>query len=221
MQFAEDIIIRNVVSLNDKNKMVGGCDNYSLVVSVSLVILVCVALYFAYSFYTKAPQTNTQPELSNQIIQQQNQPQELQQIKVNINNAQERPINFLRDYDYRTLYDPLVAPRRRDDYNLPVLPLPTRGYPSAFKKMGILIDKNASNDDKYKILVLMGRNTFPNSSVYEYYVTENSKDSVLKFDIDKTREIQTDDKIKVNELDKDYTVVLDKTLGYQYDPYLY
>jgi hypothetical protein len=131
------------------------------------------------------------------------------------------PFEIMRDYDYRTLNDPLVAPRRRDDYNLPVLPLPTRGFPAPYKKMGLLIDKSAPNDDRYKILLLMGRNKHPNSTVYDYYAVENDKNSSLKFDIDKTRELQSDDKVKINELGKIYTVIIDKILGYEYDPYFY
>jgi hypothetical protein len=66
----------------------------------------------------------------------------------------------MRDYDYRTLNDPLVAPRRRDDYNLPVIPYPSRGFPPPFKKVGLLIDNSSSENDKYKILLLMGRNKY-------------------------------------------------------------
>ncbi len=131
------------------------------------------------------------------------------------------PFKLLREYDYRTLNDPLVAPRRRDDYNLPVLPYPTRGYPAPYKKVGILIDKTAHDNDKYKILLLMGRNTHPNSTAYDYYAVENDKNSALKFDINKTREMQSGDVVKIEELNKTYTVVIDKVLGYEYDPYLY
>jgi hypothetical protein len=115
----------------------------------------------------------------------------------------------------------LVAPKRRDDSNLPVLPLPTRGYPTGFKKMGMLINKSLSNDDKYKILLLMGRQTYPNSNTYEYYAIEDKLDTGAKFVLDKTREIQTDDVVNVKDLGIDYTVVIDKMLGYSYDAYLY
>jgi hypothetical protein len=149
-------------------------------------------------------------------INNQNQNQNQEQIPVPPN-----PINIWREYDYRALNDPLVAPRRRDDYNLPVLPLPTRGFPSPYKKVGILINREANDNDRYKILLLMGRNTYPSSTAYEYYAVENDKNSSLKFDINKTREMQSGDKVKIEELDKIYTVVMDKILGYEYDPYIY
>lgn len=131
------------------------------------------------------------------------------------------PFDFMREYDYRTLNDPLVEPRRRDDYNLPVLPVPTRGFPPPFKKMGVLVNEEANDNDKFKFLLLMGRNRFPNSNVYNYYAVENDKNSALKFHIHKTKELQSDDHVKIPELHNNYKVVLDKTLGYEYDPYIY
>jgi hypothetical protein len=131
------------------------------------------------------------------------------------------PANIMRDYDYRALNDPLVAPRRRGDYNLPVLPLPSRGFPAPYKKVGVLIDKSTDNNDRYKILLLMGRNTYPSSTAYDYYVVENDKNSSLKFDIHKNRELQTGDIVHVHELNKEYKVFMDRILGYEYDPYLY
>lgn len=126
-----------------------------------------------------------------------------------------------REYDYRTYHDPLVSPKRRDDYNLPVLPVPTRGYPAPFKKMGLLINNDVHNHEKYKILILMGRNKFHNSNVYDYYAVDNDKESVLKFNIDSTKELQNNDVVFIKELNTSYQVSLDKILDADYDPYIY
>ncbi len=126
-----------------------------------------------------------------------------------------------RTYDYSTLYDPLVAPRRRDDYNLPFPAISTRGYSAPYKKVGYLIDKNAENKDKYKILLLMGRQKYPNSTIYQYYATEKALPSGLKFELDRTQEFQSDDTVTISNLGKTYTVAVDKLLDYEYNPYLY
>lgn len=220
--------------LFDEPQFIGGGDNdaINITVYILLFLIIIIALYIIYGYYTNLSQQIQLVNMNTMKLQEQSPPSQVQQMSPNpqpnkllidvINNRDIKvPINPFREYDYRTLHDPLVAPRRRDDYNLPVLPLPTRGYPSAFKKMGLLIDKKARNDDKYKILLLMGRNTFPNSTSYDYYAVENIPYSALKFDIKNTRELQTGDEVKIHELNKNYSVTLDKMLGYEYDPYIY
>ncbi|ATZ80735.1 hypothetical protein BMW23_0689 [Bodo saltans virus] len=220
--------MESINPLAELTYMKGGFDNMTQTINIIILVLILAIIYFVYRFYQEYKNG-----LNNPVVQILNEQQSIpeipeQKIKININNDNDNNnnnnnnrLNPLREYDYRALYDPLVAPRRRDDSNLPVLPLPTRGYPIAFKKMGILIDKTAPNDDKYKILLLMGRTIYPNSNSYEYYVTENTPHSAIKFDINKTRELQTDDTVNVKELNKDYTVIMDKMLGYSYDPYIY
>lgn len=181
-------------------------------------------------------QQHPQQQLQNNEImtqQSEDQNQQMQQgsVKINIHKVDKEvpffprktAFDLWREYDYRTLNDPLVAPRRRDDFNLPVLPLPTQGYPAPYKKVGLLVDRKTHDNDRYKFLILMGRNTHPGSYHFEYYAAENDKASVLKFDVCKRgkHELQTDDKVRIGELDRTYTVVMDRILGYEYDPYLY
>jgi hypothetical protein len=132
--------------------------------------------------------------------------------------------NIQREYDYRTLNDPLTAPRRRDDYNFvpPLIPYPTRGGPSDYRKVGTLIDKTADNDSKYKFLFIYGRQKWRGSSYYEYYVTTSDKDENLKFDLPKVRtELLGGESVTVDELSKTYDVTIDKTLDIMYDPYVF
>jgi len=195
-------------------------------------VLIIIAAYAVYKFAThykdmteKLEQVdNRQTALAEETASKQ---ESHKRLLINVNHQmqpQNRPrVNPIREYDYRTLYDPLVAPRRRDDYDLPVLPYPTRGYPNPFHKMGLLIDRHADNNDRYKILLLMGRNTYPGSRTFEYYATENLPNSGIKFNIEKRngRELYTDDSVKIRELNnKHYRVVLDQPLGYSYDPYI-
>jgi hypothetical protein len=140
------------------------------------------------------------------------------------------PINPAREYDYRTFSDPLVPPYKRSDYDLTfppgmvggTMPIATRGYPSGFKKMGILNDKNAPNDDKFKFMTIMGRQTYPGSNQYDYYITETKEDSPLKFDLkDLRKELNDGDSIQLSDLDKTYTVKLDRDLGFRYTPFVF
>lgn len=126
-----------------------------------------------------------------------------------------------REYDYRTFEDPLVPPYKRDDYMLSYPSYPTRGFPTAFKKMGLLIDDTASNDDQYKFMILVGRQKYQNSNYYDYYVTENKIDATLKFDLQNIhKEYMDDDKITIPELNKTYRIKIDRNLGFEYNPYV-
>ena len=88
--------------------------------------------------------------------------------------------------------------------------------------MGLLIDKEAANDDPYKFMVLMGRQKYPRSSVYEYYVTENKNDSALKFDLPSVqKELMSDDTLEITDLGKTYTTKIDKNLTFEYNPFSY
>lgn len=133
------------------------------------------------------------------------------------------PASLLREYDYRNLGDPLVAPRKRNWDDLPI-PLPsiyTRGYPTEYSKKGTLIDHKADNSDPYKFMFLMGRQKYPGSDWYEYYVTETNSDGRLKFDVHhRHKEIFSGDKITIPELNKTYEAKIDKTFSYEYNPYI-
>jgi hypothetical protein len=226
----------NYIPIDAPSRMImigGNNDNNQTLLYIGLVVLVAFILYNIWNNYNSlASKVQTQQQTISQVQQQAQQAQQAQQqaqqeaqkqVSINVTKpgVTYPPVNPWREYDRRVLRDPLVAPRRRDDYNLPVLPVPTRGYPASFKKMGLLIDNKAQSNDRYKILLLMGRNQHPGSVFYDYYAAENLPDSAVKFNIEKTREFQTNDTIKIPELNRTYTVVLDKMLGYSYDPYIY
>lgn len=134
-------------------------------------------------------------------------------------------VPLVREYDYRTFNDPLVPPYKRSDYEPSILSAPsfaTRGYPTAFKKIGVLNDQSANNADKYKFMILMGRQTYPGSNYYDYYVIENKDESSLKFDLkDLHKEMNDGDIITINELGKTYTLKVDRDLGFRYSPFLF
>lgn len=129
--------------------------------------------------------------------------------------------NPIREYDYRALKDPLVPPYKRSDYGPPLPSYPTRGFPAGFRKMGTLIDETADNNDPYKFMILVGRQTYYGSNMYDYYVTDTNKEQMIKFDLQKKRkEIMTDDKVYVVELKKTYTAKIDRNVGFDYNPFV-
>lgn len=197
-----------------------------------LAIIACLIIYqlfFADSQTKQCPACDCTMSTNNCKCPSCGTPEEEKKIIVNVNNDENLPpiVNPAREYDYRTFNDPLVPPYKRSDYDhsFPppgIPPIATRGYPTAFKKMGLLTDKNAPNDDKYKFMIIMGRQTYPGSNYYDYYVVENSDESALKFDMKNMhKELNDDDEVEIPDLNKTYTVKLDRDLGFRYTPFVF
>lgn len=136
-----------------------------------------------------------------------------------------RIANATRNYDYHAFGDPLAPPYRRDEYQVPMVGIPTKGYPSTFKKMATLMctDEHVAIDDPYKFLFLMGREKYPGANSYDYYAVEKNSDGggVLKFDLPrKSGEFNTGDTIEIYDLKRKYRVKMDQLDGFRYDPYI-
>lgn len=124
-----------------------------------------------------------------------------------------------REYDYRALTDPLVAPKKRDDYNFPFPSIATRDSYAPYKRMGTLVNKDAPIDDPYRFLHLIGRQRYRSSDYYDYYATEKGSEGngVLKFPInDRHKELYTGDTITISQLNATYEVHIDKNLEFEY-----
>jgi len=181
---------------------------------------------------------NNDPELSKYITYYKNTKSNdptinklLDIILLQMTNNNTRSIGeVINDYDRRAVSDKLTPPRKLDDTS----PIPpnvlypnlfgqfTRGEPGKFRKMGYLTDLSGNNEDKYKFLTLMGRQKYPNSSRYEYYITSNDKNDNFKIELGNIRkELDTGDTLSVSELGKDYKVTIDKNIDYEYSPYLF
>lgn len=138
------------------------------------------------------------------------------------------PVDPIKIYDYRVLEDPMKDPKRRLPRYLmgptvasPLFNFPTRGLRDSFSQQGYLIDNRASTSDSNKILQLFGRQKWPNSSRYEYYVTFQSGDKDRKYDLDRyTKELYDKDEVLVDILnDRRYEVKLFKQEGLEYNPF--
>ncbi len=137
------------------------------------------------------------------------------------------PIDPLRKFDYDAMYDEFTPPFRRSYYDLynyamspGLYPTYTRGPPGRFRKIGMLIGQDVSHDDKYKFLLLIGREKYPGRD-YEYYVTMTNNHDKMKIYIDtKGKEITDGDIVIIPEMQGyKYMFKEDKDLSPRYDPY--
>ncbi len=92
--------------------------------------------------------------------------------------------NYLDQRDAQTLLNPLAPPERRvPEYQYPFnyiksqINIPTRGYPENYQMLGVLLRENT--ETAYK---LFGRQTYPGSDLWEYYV-ENDKYNNVKLPV--------------------------------------
>ena len=93
--------------------------------------------------------------------------------------------NFIIKRDKNVFYDVFTPPERRipeylypNDYVKKNINYPTRGYPEHYQLVGVVLRN--STETAYN---LFGRQTFPKSNKYEYYVQSNLNDNNIKIPI--------------------------------------
>jgi hypothetical protein len=135
--------------------------------------------------------------------------------------------NELRKRDIRSVHDPLSPPDRRlprhiypskkikKNFNYP-----TRGYPDDYHMLGIL-----SRESDEKMLKLFGRQTYPGSSQWEYYLLKNGLESI-KIPIKKGNNLEIDnnellDVPQLNMSRGKFKVTLYKLDAPRYNPHIY
>lgn len=109
-------------------------------------------------------------------------------VNNNINNNIDIDIekhNFIEKRDKNVLYDTFSPPERRIpeylypyDYVKKNINYPTRGLPEHHQLVGVVL--RDSTETAYN---LFGRQTFPKSNQYEYYVQSNLNDNSIKIPI--------------------------------------
>lgn len=236
---------------NKKNMRGGGHNN-----NLNIIILIVVILMFLYMYY----QNNQNNQTNKNVIQTPNistpmqndktynseKQQEEQKVKKIVKIQKQNPqLNqeiidpeiivpeiypILREYDYRTLSDPLTPPYKRDDDMIPanviapdLFGIYTQGGPLPFIKVGKLVDNKAKNDEPYKFLILFGRRRYSGSNLYDYYATTTNRDDYLKFDLDCKNvryELYTGNHVFIPELKKKYEVIIDRQMDFTYTPYM-
>jgi hypothetical protein len=189
----------------------GGSIDYTNVVIIILLVFIIIIL-IAHFLKTVMPNIMPTSEDKNKVI---------------IENEILPPRDVLKDMDYKVMGDPLTEATRRPPrhvigpvINSPYFNYPTRGYTDSYSLKGYLIDETAT-DNKDKFIKLFGREKYPNSTEWEYYVSINTGiDDNIKYTLDKQRkELWDGDNVYIDLLGKNYKAKILKQKTFEYNPY--
>jgi hypothetical protein len=131
------------------------------------------------------------------------------------------PVDRLKDYDYKNMGDMFFSPTKRPPRYViggimenPLFNIYTRGYPDNPTWYGVLIanDEDKLKDPDNKIIKLFGRQVYPNSTEYEYYVILNTGNDQTKIALRKyKRELFDKDEVYIPELKMKYILRMNNT----------
>lgn len=155
----------------------------------------------------------------------------LDNIKQTINQIKERNMDeerriYLNNRDKQVLYNDFTAPERRQpehaypyDYVKREINIPTRGLPDNYHLIGIVLRNNTES-----AFNLFGRQKYPGSNQWEYYVKGSMSDTSVKIPIKirGDREIEDEQEIEIpgSNLSKgEYKVKLYDYDVPRYNPY--
>ena len=143
-----------------------------------------------------------------------------------ISNLEKRKLLDIRDSE--VLYNNFAPPERRvPEYMYPTkelkqrINIPTRGIPENYQILGIVTRENT--ETSYN---LYGRQTFPSSNQYEYYVQSNMDGNIVKIPVTRkgNKEILDGETINIDGTNKNKGHFKVKLYDYdvpRYNPYLY
>lgn len=142
-------------------------------------------------------------------------------LDIKLNNKYIAIPDVITETDYKILDDPLQDPFKRPARHViaplignPHLNIPTRGFSDSFSLQGYLV----KNKDIFK---LFGREKFPNSTEYEYYVEiYTNRDNSIKYELSNKRELYDGDEVYIDILKDNFSVKMLKTKGLEYNPYV-
>lgn len=133
---------------------------------------------------------------------------------------------FLKKRDESVLYDDFFPPERRvPSHQYPNaiknnINIPTRGLPDKYQLLGV-----ASRNNTETVFNLFGRQKFPGSNQYEYYVQSTNNNSMYKIPISikGDKEIEDNMMIHIDTMDHSKGAFTIKLYNYdapRYNPYV-
>ena len=134
---------------------------------------------------------------------------------------------ILNNRDHEVLENNFKPPERRlpfhaypDKYIIDSINVPSRGYPDNYQLMGLVIRDNT--ETAYN---LFGRQTYPGSNQYEYYVQKTGVNDNVKIPIQikGNKEIEDDQEITILGMNKEKGIFKIKLYDYnspKYNPYI-
>jgi|SRR3989304_7709841 len=201
-----------------------------LILIILIVVNICMMYYNYYGTQNNRYKKNVMSNIydvpdSHTVYVDDNHVTNVKNVK-NVENVDDLSViedELIKKYDYNNAFDPFVEPVRRvarhDIHPMHlkrVIDYPTRGYPDNYIQMGVLTKRYFNNidDTDNKVIRLFGRQEYPGSNRYEYFIMVNSGPDSIKIPLDSGRKIELydGDDIDVKELEDIYKVHL-----YKYD----
>lgn len=132
---------------------------------------------------------------------------------------------IIREHDIGKIYDPLQDPTKRTERSnimfsgiRKLFDIPTRGTTDTFRQMGVLIASDPSEPNK--LIKLFGRQEYPNSTNYEYYVELNNGNDSIKLPLENKKEIYDNDTINIKQTNRNYVATIYKNESPRYSPHI-
>lgn len=179
------------------------------------IILIFVFSFFTYIHSLKMLKSNNEEKnnnyeqrlrnLESNETESDNEVSENDYYEMDVKTGSNQVDDIFIERDKKVINNILVAPERRlprhaypPKYFKDMINIPTRGYPDNYQQMGILVRKNDE-----KLLKLFGRQTYPGSSKYEYYVVDSysNSDNKIPLNVKGDRELNDKEKIDIPWLD--------------------
>lgn len=154
-----------------------------------ILIILCIFIGFSTIYNEKQRKENLSNDMPQTVVPQTVVPQTVapvisKEIDPNINAERERR-SFINNRDNMVIDNIFVAPERRQpshsypyNYVKNQLNIPTRGYPDNYHLQGLVLRDNT--ETAYK---LFGRQKFPGSNQYEYFVQSVMHNNDVKIPI--------------------------------------
>jgi hypothetical protein len=193
--------------------------------TVLFIVFTLITLFYLYSMNKK----DFKLDLNNVLTSESVKVREIiSPSKQYVNPVVEKRL-ILENRDRKALNDDLAPPERRDpEHAYPdrqvknIINLPTRGVPDNYHSVGVLVRKNDE-----KVLQLFGRQKYPGSNQWEYYVSGMDRygfPNKMPIKMKGDKEVNDKDKINIDWLDSskgDFEVNLYNFDVPRYNPFDY
>ena len=201
------------------------CINYNYFIFIMVLI---VAIFYLFNINNNNQYNDLNRQLNNikneyqQNLNKQSQTSQASESKETNNEEAEEEVlvssRYFNPKSYKPLVDKLIDERDKDAYEDPltaptrrlprhiyptqkkdyIFEVPTRGYPDSYHNIGLL-----KRESDGKVVQLFGRQIYPGSSQYEYYIISVESDLQIKHEIEinNGREIYDGDEVSIPLLD--------------------
>ena len=172
-----------------------------------IIFVVIILLTYFHGVRMKNILPSMAPQQNKVIIIKEKKSKNISPPRQHVESPLETKIKALRKRDVNSLENNFKPPERRlPRHNYPnrdlrrMINVPTRGYPDDYHNVGMLFRKQDE-----KVLKLFGRQKFPGSNQWEYYVIGNDPNGLnnkVPLTIPGNRELSNNDTVAIPWLDQ-------------------